>query len=241
MPDKVIDIFGVLRKKAGKARITQAHGGEIKARMTVVFSVPDLKIDVTESKIAATVARAVETQMRTNMLNGLSPSGLPMPAISAGTVERRRYREWQGARGGQTDHFKKQKKNDRAAVNFKRRFDAKVLGRFVPGVGVTRGLFGVESGMLAKSIKAVPEGQTWRVYFAGPRGNIDKWGTSAVNRVFKNVSIWSQTAMNQSIVQQGLKQALNERLLHQGRRALTEIRQVVGDIGQSLEAIRSML
>lgn len=233
----IVEIFGVLRKK--QAVRSKTTGGLAGARMTIVFTVPDIRVDTRESKIAQTVARAVEKQIKANMLNGLSPSGFPMPPVAAATVRRRRYRYAQGQRGGLTDHFRKKSENNRALKNFSRRFDAKLLGRFLPGVGVRQGLFGLESGMLAKSVRAVPEGTTWRVYFAGPRGNLDRSGTSAVNRVFRNVQPWSQAAMQQGIIQDGLKQAVQERLIVNGRLILTQAKRVVSTFTDIFEIIRA--
>src|SRR5688572_4010759 len=94
--------------------------------------------------------------IRDNALRrGLDPSGTPLPRVDPDTMDRRKDREAQAARGGAADpRFRKHKK---ARANFRRRFLApRVPGGPLhePGRGVPRGLMGLESGLLFRSVAA---------------------------------------------------------------------------------------
>jgi hypothetical protein len=203
----VIDLFGGLRIDRRFSRRTGAQTG---ARVTFEFTAPDIVFNADEKLIAAEVATAIGDTIRENMLAGLQGDGTPLPASPASTMERRAYRLAQSARGGapamRYANRQALKKRQAAHRNWDRRFKAAKLGAFVPIPGETR--FGLESGMLAKSIVAAPTARgTWEVYFAQARAKLDKTGSSAVLRVFKGerVKLWSPAMFRQDRIQEALR------------------------------------
>jgi len=232
-----IDLFAALRVKETR------HGGSGRRRaadrMTIEIKAPALVFHADESAISGTLALAIEKQIRENLLSGQDPSGNPLPSPAAATLERREYREKQAQRGGEiTDRIKDPKDRADGRKNWRRRFVAPRLGAFVPGQGVPRNRFGVESGMLAHSIKAAPEGDGYKVFFAGPRGNIDRSGANAVVRVFGRLRPWTSLAMKQPEIRAALRQTADSLVAQRGKKLLTEtlktlraLRELAGAIG----------
>jgi len=234
--DKPIDLFAALSVKETRSW----KSGRRKAADRVVIDVkaPELVFNVDEQKIASQIVGAMETLIRDQMMRGLAPSGEPLPAASQATMERRAYREAQGARGGQpSERYKDPDFRSRAVRNYRRRFKAPGAGFFAPGQMVPRGKFGIESGMLAMTAKAVPEGKgkgqgesRWRLFFAAARGNIDGKGGSAVMRVFNRIgldlSAWARTPQIQAVLRNIQKNIFQHRL----GRLLSEVTQAAESV-----------
>lgn len=217
-------LFGELQRRAAQ--------GRGKAKMYLEFTTPDLAIQMDEKEIGAEFAKLLETTISQRLLDGKQPDGSPMPGLATATVRRRAYRASQGDRGGAAHgRFKDSAFRSTVARNYRKRFSASKLGYFKPGGYHT---FGLESGMLAKSVKAVFEGGHWAIYFAAARGNIERGG-SAVQRVFSRVKVWSQAAMQQQDIQEGLRAIARGLLAMRAKKlagALAETLRNVDDIAE---------
>jgi len=221
MADKPIELFAALRTKS-----TVGASGRRKAadRLMIEFEAPEIYFSADEAAIAGILATRLTEMARQNMALGRMPfTGAPLPAADSATLERRQYREKQASRGGEiTPRIKDPKSRADGQKNWRRRFTAPRLGAFTPGQGVPTGLFGIESGMLAKSLKAVASAAgTWQVFVAGPRGNLDRSGTSAMGRVRRIFEV-TQQAMAQPQVQQALRQVAQGLLVKRGQKLLGE-------------------
>ncbi len=214
--DELIEVFGALREHTTR----HASGRRAaKDRMTIAFDAPDLVFVSSESRIAQLGAQAIQRQIQENLRKGLQPSGQPLPAAAPATLERRRYRAQQAARGGAlSPHTTDPQVRGRGLRNWRRRFVAPRLGAFTPKPSA---MFGTESGMLAESVKALPEPPSgFKVFFAGPRGNLDRSGLSAVGRVFRRIAPWTRAAMRQGHVQEAMRRMLTNIFVGRARRMM---------------------
>jgi hypothetical protein len=236
MAQRQIDIFAGLRRvKAGS-----------REKMVIEFRAPELMVDIGDPEAMKGVAEACAQVMRENMLAGLTPSGAPLPPAKASTIERRRYRELQGDREGDVaPRFSRSSKASRkfyrnAKRSFFKRYKTKI-GLFTPsGPGVIRGRFGVESGLLAKSLVGVPSGEgRYKVVAANARSIVDaKSGKSAMGRVFGQggIAAWSKHAMRDPRIQNALKEAQAAMFKRQRRdfaRALVQTAQSVSSLAET--------
>lgn len=214
--ERTIDIFAALRTK-------QPERG--RARTFVEFKAPDVVFSVDEQKVAGDVAAAITEALRENLLNGLDFNGRPLPPVSAATAERRDYRVRQ-AQGKPTKELL-------------RRFTTAKLGTFLPSgeYGGNRWV-GVESGLLAKSIKAVAEGGAWRVFVAGVRGLVDRSGRSALTRVMEKLGPLTGAIGELPKVQQALRALPGRLFLSRVERTLQQLKKM-GETGQRLGELLS--
>jgi hypothetical protein len=200
MADEAISLFGKLAEREG---FRDGKGRIIKGRFTLEFSAPDLVFNADENQIAGVAATAIADTIKTNMLAGMTPSGAPLPAASAATVRRREYRDKQASNNGNvSSRYRNKRFRTRAYRTYRRRFKF-AGGEFSPAK-YDNTLIGRESGLLASSAKAVPEGGRWVVFFAANRGNVDRTGKSAVHRVFSRIQMWSDDAWRQPRIQRAL-------------------------------------
>jgi hypothetical protein len=244
----VIDLFGGLKIDKQERRVAQrtdlltgkAVGGRKgSARVVFEFSAPDLVWNADEKLIAAEVATAIGETIRDNMLAGNQGDGSPLPAASSKTLERRQYRLEQAARGGAPSmrYANRQalKKRQAAHRNWDRRFKAARLGAFTPMPGETR--FGLESGMLARSIVAAPTaGGAWQVYFAQARAKLDRTGSSAALRVFKRMRPWSEAMFRQPRLQEALRRCQANLLGSRARLLFQQLQRTAQLVQQAAQA-----
>lgn len=210
-----IDLFGGLEV---------ANSGTRSARMVIEFTAPDLQFSFDERQHTAGVATAIADTIRGNLLSGRAPDGSPLPAASPGTLERREARLEQAARGGAVSpRYRDSQFIARGRRNWAKRFKAARLGMQSPEHGAR--LFGVESGLLARSVAAAPSkrGNGWTVFFAVLRAKLDRTGASAVLRVFKRIPVWGPAAMADQRVQGALREAAWTLLVSRAMRLLNEL------------------
>lgn len=201
-----IDLFGGLQVEKKTSR-----SGQTTARVTVEFTAPTLVWHADENAIAAQVAGAIAAQIRDNLLAGRAPDGSALPAPAAGTLDRREFRLAQEQRGGEVAaRIDDPSARARGRRSWRRRFKAARLGMQHPQAGARS--FGVESGLLARSVAAVAKDGVWQVFFAAIRAKLDRSGQNAVLRVFKRIGIWNAQAMQQPKIQEALR-AVQKKLL----------------------------
>lgn len=216
MAEPLIDLLGGLKKAALGVK------GSKNGRMTIELTAPELVFSADEDMIAGDVAKAIEATMRENLEAGRDGNGVPFPAPSPATLERRSYRMEQANRGGALSPRIKDKKMASAGRrSYFRRFRAAALGYMRPEAYADK--FGRESGMLAKSPKAVAKGGVWTIYFAVIRARVDRSGESAVGRVFKGRSVWGDRAMRQERIQSSLRSLARGLLAHRAAKILAEL------------------
>lgn len=149
------------------------------AKVVVEFRSPDLVFDPQEKAIARSLAESLTAVFREYMLSGRWLDGRPLPQVHGETVARRRYRVLQVQRGAE----------GRERQRLDRRFRTKKLGTTYPdAVTSGRGLVGLESGTLARSIAAAPSGRGMRLFVADVRGKLDRSGSSAWMRVLRKMN-----------------------------------------------------
>lgn len=213
MSDTKIDLFGGLKIERQNARSGERKGGP--ARVTVEFTAPDLVWHADENAIAGEVAQAIADTIRENLLGGRAPDGSPLPPIAPATQARRRFRLEQAGRGGEAaPRVRDGAARARARENWVDRFRAPKLGMQQPMPGART--FGVESGLLARSVAAIADAGVWRVFFAAIRARLDRSNANAVLRVFKRIGIWNAAAMSQPRVQQALRNVRDKLLTKRG-------------------------
>ena len=225
-PEPPIDIFASMRGR------TPGRG---KSRMTIEFTAPELYWQGDANAVAAETAEVITATIRDNLQAGRDPSGRPLPSPAPATVERRAARLQQAGRGGQAAaRITDPKKRAEVQRNYERRYRASKLGQFAPAAS---SWFGVESGMLAVSVKAVAQNGKWVVYFAGPRGLFESaTGSSAVKRVFERIGMWTPAAMRQASVQKALRKMHDAMLGHRVSRLLGALRQLKREAEGLVEA-----
>lgn len=237
-----IDIFGSLRKKSEFGGLSR---GSNRDAMTFEYRVPSLTFDVTPGPIAQRVAQDIATVIKTNAAKGLDPSGQPLPRASAATKERREDREEQYDRGGAAHPRYTAKGYPKARSNFKKRFNApRVPGGPLhkPNSG-PRGLFGIDSGLLFRSVTAAPGGPgIWRVFFANVRALVDRIGQSAILRVFGpgGLKVWSRQAMRQPAIQASLQAAAKGIIQKQRSDLFQSLRQTVSTLSSTLGQVSQL-
>lgn len=216
--DTVINLTGGLRRKLEKEGRTARH----RDKFIISLKSDDIKFRANETNIAQYAAEVIGETIKQNMRLGKRPNGKPMPSADADTMKRRAYREQQYISGAKRTT---QKVINRAKRNLERRIKAPKLGRFPPGRVQVHGRRGLESGMLAESVVAAAEKDgTWSVFFASKRANEDKWGTSAVLRVFKGIGrVWDEAAMRQPEIQNALRVTARMLITGRARRGLRNI------------------
>lgn len=220
-----IDIFGGLKidRREGRA------GKPGSARVVCEFTAPSLVWHADEKAIAGEVAEAMQLTIQENLLRGLAPDGTPLPSPAAATLERREYRLDQATRGGQaSDQVTDKRERSTIARNWRRRFKAARLGMQSPRAGARS--FGLESGLLAMSVKAVAEAGVWKVYFAVIRAKLDDSGSSAVLRVFKRIGMWNAAAARQPRVQEALRSAQKKLFASSAAKALAAARESLASV-----------
>lgn len=215
--------------------------GQIKtargSKMIVVITGPELVFTMDDKKAAASYAAILERIATENLTTGRDLNGNPLPASAPATMERRAYRAAQAQRGGRpADRYKDPKYIRQVGKNFLRRFTAPKLGHMPPIAGMA--LFGLESGMLARSIKVVPEENKLVMFFAAPRGNTKDGKASAVQRVFQRLGLFTAEGLRQPGIQEGLvqlKKDLFQSRLERGRKLLSELAGQARDLVQRAE------
>src|SRR3990167_6326401 len=179
---------GIINITAGlrNIRSTTRRGGPLDADKFVIdVKVGDLFVNLDPVHYAGTVAQQLAQVITSNLLQGAAPDGSPNPQISPATAERRLYRLAQAARGGQI-HPKyrdaKMRAQSRRAWNSRFKATGILGGKSDPTDNPAPGTFGIESGLLVRSIAAEPigDGSSWRIFFANIRGIADRSGRSAV-------------------------------------------------------------
>jgi hypothetical protein len=249
-----IELFGQLATK----RVTWRHRGATLTSASankafVEITTPSVQLQLDEEVLAGKVAAWVQATIRDHLLAGKAPDGTPLPAASPATVARRRYRDVQfgGARqtkirklsekhGGGTSVRESWRKHDKgsmaaqAVTGLRLRYQAARLGTFDPRT-FSNDLFGLESGMLARSVFCKSKAPGWAVYFADNRTRIDSKGGSAVARVFSRVGLWSAEAMRQPEIQALMQTLITDVAYHRGAHALQELATVLREL-KALEA-----
>lgn len=226
-----IDIFGGLNIDR-----KTSNSGKTTARVTVEFTAPTLFWHADENAIAADVAGAIAAQIRDNLLAGRAPDGSPLPEPAAGTLERREFRLAQEQRGGDvTPRITDATQRGRGRRSWRQRFKAARLGMQHPMAGAR--FFGVESGLLARSVAAVAKDGVWQVFFAAIRAKLDRTGQNAVLRVFKRVSIWNAQAMSQPKVQEALRAVSKKLLSSRAGEALALAREAIANVMELSEEL----
>lgn len=130
---------------------------------------------------------------------------------------------------------------EKARKNFVRRFSSAQIGMTPPDASLGGGRsFGIESGLLAKSIKVVvEEGGRFVMYFAGTRAFSSGGGAkSAVARVFQRIGLFTAEGLRQPGIQEGLvqlKKDLFQSRLERGRKLLSELAGQARDLVQRAE------
>lgn len=148
------------------------------AKVAVEFRAPELVFSPDERAIARQLATTLTTVFREYMLDGRWLDGRPLPQVDGETVARRRYRVLQVQNG---TAGKERRRLDR-------RFATKKLGTTYPDAATSgRGLVGLESGTMAKSLAVAPSGKGMRIFVADVRGKLDRSGSSAWLRVLRKM------------------------------------------------------
>lgn len=169
----------------------------------------------------AAIAEAIKTTLREALLRGERPDGGAMPLITESTKEQRESLERTFAEGRATR---------RQQAEFKSR-----LGTFTPKSGGPRGVL---SGLLANSfsVQRNRDGKGFTVYVAAKRGKPDPGDTtSALERVYGGVPIWSQAAMERPAIRAALSKGSESlivrdlQLLAAGLKAVDEAMQTIED------------
>ena len=226
---KSIDLFAALRRTGG--RYSKKLGRSVGNKAVIEFTPPDLHFHHDEAALAQGAAAAITEIIKSNMLAGKAPDGSPLPAVSAATVKRREYRDKQAANGGKPTAMKNEKKIARGLRSWQRRFRSAQLGEFTP-LAHGNDRFGLESGLLAASPRAVPgPAGTWHVFFANNRGLIDVKGSSAMERVFSRITIWSDQANRQPAMQKSLQRLADGLIAVRALKILAEASRAAGTIG----------
>ena len=217
-----INIFGKL-KQVSKT-----------GRMGLSITAPSIVIDTDKAEldVADQAARTLAQTIRSNVLSGLRPDGRPLPEVAPSTQWRREKRVVQGYRGGRPPENMNYGKipTERAVKNFRLRFGAKKPGKY------RQGWWGVESGILAESIRGRVRGKSFLVTVAGLRAD-----TRILARVFKGWGILGSIGMMQPEIQGmlrnfprtlfGIKAAL------QAARSVQKIARDIGDIVDDVNAL----
>ncbi len=220
-----IDLFG---------KIKQISRGQKGRRMGLAITSPAIVIDTdrAERDVADQMARTLAQTIRANVLSGLRPDGRPLPEVAPSTQWRREKRVVQGYRGGRPPENMNYGKipTERAVKNFRERFGTKKPGKY------RQGWWGVESGILAESIRGRVRGKSFLVTVAGLRAD-----TRILARVFKGWGILGSIGMMQPEIQGllrnfprtlfGIKAAL------QAARSVQKIVRDVGDIADDVSAL----
>jgi hypothetical protein len=113
------------------------------------------------------------------------------------------------------------------------------IGTFDPR-DAPNSLFGLESGMLAHSMKVVPRAPGFNIYFADNRTRIDKTGASALSRVFSKIGLIGELGLKQPSIQKALRSVASEILGHRAAKLLREIARagrLLGQIGAEAESV----
>ena len=232
-----IDIFAAMRNYKPK---NSKNGKRYLSRATVQFTVPEIYFDLNSRKAARGFAEMLAARAKFLLQNGQTLSGAPMPNAAPATIERRRYREQQAARGGFAHpRYRDDRFRARAIRRYRERFVAPRLGQFTPRAG---NLFGTESGMLAASpaVKAETHGR-FVMFFATSRAVTDRKGTSsAVQRVFSRVGIWSEAAMREPGIQDGLRQLMRSLVVHRFGRIANELIRIAQNVNTTLDKVEDI-
>lgn len=237
------ELFGTLRRKGRD--LERGSGARGRDRMLIHFTVPSITWDLSLPGIRAALkpfAELLQMDARFKLLSGRDLGGKALPAASAATIDRRRYRKAQAARGGQVaERYKDPEVRARGRRNYDRRFTAALSGSFPPDGRYGGGAWlGVESGLLALTIVVAPLEQGWGLFVANARGVLDRGGDSALGRVFRRVGAWSRDAMAQPEIQAGLRAVQDAvKQVRSARFAslVRSIRSDVSGIAQQTEAI----
>ena len=249
MAVREIDIFAGLRTRAvgANARQRLLGVGSGKNKVTIEFTAPSLTLHVDDDAVLKDLAETCATVMRDNMLAGKTPSGTDLPASKPGTIKRRKYRELQAKRDGDVaPRYKRDGKQGKKFYrNAKRSYFSRYktrAGTFTPGRGVIHGRFGVESGLLAKTLVGIKSGPgKFSVVAANARSIADRTGQAALTRVFGpgGISVWSQYAMKDGRIQDSLKRVQASMFKHSSREfahALVETFEHIEHLGETLES-----
>jgi hypothetical protein len=156
--------------------------------MVIAIQAPDISVDLDAEKFLREVGRPLARTLRRRLLSGQGLGGGPAPTPSPATLERRARRREQVDRGGVS--LDRSRYPDAAAQARKRFYNGRVSGSVggwhLPGRKVPDDAFGVESGLLARSIAFGKDRVTgkWVIFFANNRAIVGKDGQSAAMRVF---------------------------------------------------------
>ena len=221
-----IDIFADLRKvkrklrKVGKSGRTHTRGA-----FQIDIRLPELKLTFDDKEAAQSYTSAILSTIKGNWRKGKQPDGKPLPSISGASVQRRQYREAQAHRSGEaSDKIKDSKARSRSLKSWDRRYKTSRLGHYGDKIpeNSSKRIFGYESGLLIESLVAFPKGDVFSIFAAKNRAAADKKGTSALERVFKRVPIWSKSANNQAHVQEALQDTIRMTIKSKANRAVKE-------------------
>jgi len=176
------------------------------AKVVVEFRAPELKFTPDERVVAKRLADGLTQTFRRYLSEGKWLDGHPMPAAPQSTIDRRRLRMEQIARGGQAKRVSGKVGSgfsptsvplvaSRAVVrahemrnNIARRYQTKRMGRTDPSAATSGlGVAGLESGTTARSIAVQMVGKGARIFVADIRGKLDKTGSSAWMRVLRKM------------------------------------------------------
>jgi hypothetical protein len=214
---------------------------------------------------AATAAKAIATAATTNMLQGLTPGGKPLPPVKPSTARRRKYRAEQHTRGGYPKiHWgakakgrnRKLKKAEKSKQNLARRYQPKgpalqAQGPYAPNNGPHSGN---ESGLLARSI-AVEHSQslpsftspkpertesTFRVFFADVRAMRDGHGSSAVDRTAATGALDFTGVMDSPSVKGEIQATADEAVQRDEKDTLKMLKKLIDSLKQTSAAVQSI-
>lgn len=184
---KTIDLFAGLRSK--EVKLSKLRGGGQGFKSFVEIIAPAFHVNVDEREIAGAFAKGLTTILQNALLTGTAGR-----TPEAATLDRRRYREKQSARGGQIDpRIKDKTDRARGIKSWKQRFRSVRGTKADPANPPARGVWGVDSGLLVRSLRAFNEGggSTWRIFAADNRGLKDRSAMSALDRVFGGMNLHS--------------------------------------------------
>jgi hypothetical protein len=202
--------------------------------MVINIEAPAITVDLDGEDFLKRVGRPLARELRRRMMSGLTPSGNPAPAVSEATLKRREYREKQAQRGGRVaDRYDNPEQDfpDSAMQLRKRQYNGRVRGNIngwhVRGKNMPSGRFGLETGLLARSVAFGKDRVSGKycIFFANNRAIIGKDGSSAAKRVFQRPGMQLGPGIFTSAAMQPIiKRATRALFARQARRLGKELR-----------------
>lgn len=176
----------VTTRTGGRSRTSTAGGS--RDRVAISIEAPQISVSIDADDFLKRVGRPLARTLRRRLLSGQGLSGGAAPSPAPATLERRERRRAQVARGGAPKDPSRYPDAKHQAQ--KRFYNGRVAGNVggwhVPGRKVPTDAFGVESGLLARSIAFGKDRYTgkWSIFFANNRAIVGKDGESPAMRVF---------------------------------------------------------